>query len=122
MKFQYLVNDTTWKIRCGSVLPKLIGAAGVSLGHTTYFKSKICPNAASLAHEWYHVATTNAFRYALSYTIGRVWKSDYWKTHEIGANFYATLHKDDGIFMRASSTIRRNLPAEWPTVTITHSV
>jgi len=120
--FLLTVTGTPWDIKCGSKFPKLLGAAATSLWGTTKFVSGIAPDAESLAHEWYHIVTTNPIRYALSYTIGRLWKDKYHTTQEIGANLFGSLHSADPIFLHHAQTIRDAVPTEWKTVTIKHKV
>ena len=120
--FKFRVNEKPWTVKSGSFFPKLMGSVAVSMGATTRIVSKICPDAESLAHEWYHIVTTNIFRYTMSYTIGRVWGDKYHRTQEIGANVYGALHAKDPVFVVMADSMRRMLPADWKTVTIKHKV
>jgi len=120
--FNFTIKNKPWKVKTGSWIPRVLGAAGTTIGKTTYFKRNICPDSESLAHEWYHADATNAFRYVISNTIGRLWGDKYHTNHEIGANLYGLLHKGDEDFANAAATLREKLPFYWPTVRITHKI
>ena len=120
--FNFAVTGRKWTVKCGSGFPKLLGAAATSMWGTTKFISGISPDAQSLAHEWYHIVTTNPIRYALSSTIGSLWKDQYHTTQEIGANVYGALRQTDPTFLQHAQTIRNAVPAGWKTVTIKHKV
>jgi len=120
--FKFSVNNTAWTVKCGSFFPKIFGAAANSIGHTTRIVSGYCPDAESLAHEWFHIASTSTFRYVVSIVIGWLWDDSYHKNQEIGANLFGKLHKTDSIFVTSAATIRAALPADWETVTIEHKV
>ncbi len=120
--FNFTVKNKAWTVKTGSWIPRFLGAAGTTIGKTTYFKRNICPDAESLAHEWFHTEATNTFRYVLSNTIGRLWGDKYRVKNEVAANLYALLHKTDEDFVRSATILREKLPFYWPTVRITHKI
>ena len=121
IKYDVEVNEKIWHIKFGSKIAKLIGSYGYTWGDTTRFVNGIVPDAASLAHEYGHVGKANILRYALSSTIGKLWGDKYALNQEAMANEYAKIHKNDAVFVQAADTLRRRLPSDWPTVTITNT-
>lgn len=120
--FQFTNTAVSYTVKCGSSLPKWIGAASTTIGSTVRVASKYCPDAQSLAHEYFHVVHTNWIHYLFSCTIGKLWGDKYWKNEELTANIYGGLHQKDPIFVEQADQIRSVLPADWRTVTIQHNV
>ena len=120
--FHFTNAGVSYTVKCGSSLPKWIGAAATTIGATIRVAPKYCPDAASLAHEYFHVVHTSWIHYLFSVTIGKLWGDKYWKNEETSANVYGGLHQKDPLFVGPASQIRLGLPAAWPTVTIKHSV
>ena len=128
MNFAFTVQGINWTVTTEAsffrIPPRI--AAGTTWGKHTLFAPThngvaIVPDSQSLAHEFFHVLHTNDFFYAISWSIGRIWGSQYWKNEERSANQYEIAHQSDPDFVNAFNTIRAKYPnAE--VVTINHPV
>lgn len=109
-----------WKISAGGLLL----SAMTTLGRHTRFNLTYCPDVSSWCHEYYHVIHTSWLRYAISYTIGRLWNDPYWKNEERAADAYqvdpANLAQPWLIALAAD--VRAKCPASSQTATINHPV
>ena len=110
-----IVIDTNWYH-----IPFILAAA-TTYGKTTLFEVGLVPNAVALAHEYHHVLTTSWLRYVISYTIGKLWGSTYWKDEEISANAYGLANAGNPVFQAISDKIKADFPS-YPVVNINHPV
>lgn len=117
MKFFFNTADTEFTIIIPSGFPRI--AAATTIGNVIRFRAGFCPDAASIAHEFYHVRKTSWKRYLLSATIGKLWGDKYAHTQEVKANIFAknTAPAFEDVFLM----LRRELPANWPTANFSNS-
>lgn len=124
MTFSFRIQGIDWTVKYGGGLfgwpPRI--SISTTVGRSTVFVNNgNCPDAQSLAHEFCHVLNTSALRYLVSYTIGRLWRSTYWKDQEIQANTYEVAHKLDPAFVTAANTMMATMPKGTRFETITHT-
>ena len=122
MNIHTQINGLDWTVRNDHPIWPPLLAAATTIGHTTVFDSGLCPDSVSLAHEWFHVSHTSWLRYLVSFTIGRLWGSDYWRLEESGANLYAINHQNDAPIRNLAAQVRSQVPSNIPLVTINHPV
>lgn len=120
--------DWRLKTRSNSILswPPLLSDA-TTIGHQTVFDLLYCPDVISLGHEFWHVQNTNDLHYFLSWlgdkmTLGKLFKTPYWKSQEIAANAYGATHATDPDLVQLARLVRALYPASSPTATYDHPI
>ncbi len=104
IRFDLQIAKQPWTVICASGLPSFLGTAAVTIGRTCRVKPGIAPDSQSL----------------LSWSVGRIWGSDYWRKEERDADAYGLVMRNDPTFLIAATTVRAGVPSNWPTVTVTH--
>lgn len=120
MTFAFSIGGVPWTVIIPSGFPRI--AAATTLGATSRFEGNICPDVVSLGHEHYHAIHTSWIRYVISFTVGLLWGSSYWRDEETAANAAGAVASTNPELVGAAATLRATLPATWPTVTINHPV
>lgn len=117
-----LVIDTKtpagwWRLKFGNSL--LLFGLATTMGKTTRWTPKYCPDVSSLLHEYYHYVHTNWIKYIFSW----IFRTQYWKQQEQGADDYQVDSTNIAPWIVDLQTrIRSRIPLTIPTATFTHPV